>query len=60
MLEDNLGSFMEVDFLWRLHGQEFDLEDYRKRLRAVTRDRIVAAAETLELDSVFFLTSSQS
>jgi predicted Zn-dependent peptidase len=60
MLEDNLGSYMEVDFLWRLHGQEFDLAEYRKRLRAVTRDRIVAAAQSLQLDSVFFLTSKES
>ena len=57
MLEDNIGNFMEIDFMWRLHGKDFEIEQYRDRLRGVTADRIVAAAEPLQLDSSFFLTS---
>ncbi len=55
MLMDNFSSLMEVDFVWRRHGQSFDLENYRRRLREVTRERIVEAARKLELDTVYFL-----
>jgi len=57
MMEDNPGELMEVDYVWRLHGREFDLPAYRERLRAVDRDRIAAAASQLKLDTVYFLRS---
>lgn len=55
LMEDNLGALAEVDYLWRLNGQEFDLESYRARLREVGRDRIQEAARQLRLDTVFVL-----
>jgi predicted Zn-dependent peptidase len=57
MMEDNPAELMEVDYVWRLHGKEFDLPGYRERLRAVDRDRIAAAASQLKLDTVYFLRS---
>jgi len=57
MMEDSPGDLMEVDAVWRLHGREFDLPAYRKRLRAVGRDRIAAAAGSLRLDTIYFLRS---
>ncbi len=54
-LEDSPGEILEIDRVWRLHGREFDLPAYRRRLAEVDRDRIAAAASRLELDTVYFL-----
>ncbi len=55
IMEDNPGELMEVNYVWGLHGREFDLSDYRDRLKAVDRDRIAAAASRLKLDTIYFL-----
>jgi predicted Zn-dependent peptidase len=55
MMEDNLSSLLEVDFVWQLHGRSFDLKEYRSRLREITRERVVEAARRLKLDTVYFL-----
>jgi predicted Zn-dependent peptidase len=57
MVEDSPGDLMEIDSVWRLHGREFDLRAYRKRLAAVDRERIAAAAAGVKLDTVYFLRS---
>jgi predicted Zn-dependent peptidase len=55
LLEDDPGALMEIDRVWRLHGREFDLPAYRRRLAKVDRDRVAAAAGRLQLDTVYFL-----
>ena len=55
MLEDNYASLMDVDYTWSLNGRTFNLNDYRQRLRSVTPERIVEAAQGLHLDTVYFL-----
>ncbi len=55
MLEDDFSTLVEADFMRSLHGSELDLESFRARLRAVTRDDIVAAAERLQHDLTYFL-----
>jgi len=55
LMEDSPAELMAVDSVWRLHGREFDLSEYRRRLQAVGRDRIALAAERLKLDTIYFL-----
>ena len=55
MLEDSPVSLCDADFCWRLHGVDLDLEEWRRRLAAVTKDDIVAASERLRLDTTYFL-----
>ena len=55
LLEDDPGALMDIDRVWRLHGREFDLPAYRRRLAKVDRDRVAAAAGRLQLDTIYFL-----
>jgi predicted Zn-dependent peptidase len=57
MLEDALPSLCEVHFVWGIHGRTLDLEAFRKRLLAVSRDDIVEAARRLQHDTTYLLTS---
>ena len=60
MLEDDPAALAEVDFRWRLHGKDLDLDDLKARIRRVTRDDIARAASRLELDTVYTLTAGPS
>ncbi|MEM7231381.1 MAG: pitrilysin family protein [Planctomycetota bacterium] len=55
MLEDSFSTLAAIDYIWGLHGRAFDLGELRSRLVNVTRDDIVAAANRLEHDMVYFL-----
>lgn len=55
LMEDSPSDLMEVDRVWRLHERDFSLPAYREALKAVSRDRIVAAAARLKLDTIYFL-----
>jgi len=55
MLEDDFSTLAELDFARSLCGQSLDLEGFRRRIRAVTRDDVVAAAGRLRHDTTYFL-----
>jgi predicted Zn-dependent peptidase len=55
MLEDDFSLLAEYDFARGLCGQSLDLEGFRQRIRAVTRDDIVAASARLQHDTTYFL-----
>ena len=60
MLEDNLPGLCDTDFIWRMHGRTLDLPTLRDKLRSVSKEEIVAAAQRLELDTTYLLTTRNS
>lgn len=59
MLEDQPVALAQVDFSRQLHGLSLDLSEFRERLRGVTRDQICTAAQRLQLDTTYLLTTPE-
>jgi len=55
MVEDSPGPLAGIDLSWRLSGAEYDHDRYRAEVQAATKDDVVAAARSIELDTVFAL-----
>ncbi len=55
MMEDSPGPLAGNDLNWRLSGAEYDHDRYRAAIDAVTREDVVAAAQCIELDTVYAL-----
>ncbi|HLU49903.1 MAG TPA: pitrilysin family protein [Planctomycetota bacterium] len=55
MLEDNYSNLAAADYIWSLHGRELDLEAFRERVRAVTKDDVARVAQRLVHDTTYFL-----
>lgn len=60
MIEDNPAPLMSIDLAWRLSGTEYQHQNYRDSLQAVSRDEIIAASQRIELDTVFALTPEKA
>ncbi|MCA8961139.1 MAG: insulinase family protein, partial [Planctomycetes bacterium] len=55
MMEDNPGTLAAVDLAWRQGGSEYRHEDYRRAVRSVSVDDVMAAMRHVELDTVYTL-----
>ena len=55
MLEDNFSALADVDYVYSLHGREVDLDAFRRKLKAISKESIVDVARELEHDTTYFL-----